>query len=138
MASLVDQVSRRLRDELDARRAAAREAEVAGRVDHTDAQARFEARRAQEDAERQRRRGPTVPREELVRRENEKWQTIATLRNFRAEIETRRHDLTAARAAAVESGNLDEAIDCQQHLATFDALSNIAASRLAAYGIEVK
>ena len=135
-SSLVDQVSRRLRDELNARRAAAREAEVAGRVDHTDAQARFEARRAQEDAERQRRRGPTVPRAELERRENEKWETIATLRNFRSEIATERQRLIAAVHAAVERGDLEDALAAQQRLTVLNPVDGVASSRLLALGVE--
>jgi len=138
MKSLVDRVTKKMFDEHQGRHDSAREAEVAGRVDVSAAQAQFEARKAQEDAAWAKRRGPTVAREELDRRERERWDTISTLRSFRAEIESRRHDLIATRAASVEYGNLDAAIVCQQHLATFDVLAGIAASRLSALGVEVK
>lgn len=138
MASLIDSVGERFKSGVLARRRSLRETDEDRGVDRATAQAQFEARRAQEDAARAAKRGPTVPREELNRQEADRWSQIWILRNFRSEIATEHQRLIAAVHAAVELGDLEDALAAQSRLAVLGPVDAIAVQRLMANGVEAK
>lgn len=138
MASLLDDAGRRFQAAAMARRRSLRQADEDRGVDRAEAQRAFEERIAREDAERERRRGPTVPAEELARREDERRATVAVLRDLRTTIEVERHDLNAALVRAVEIGDIEAAIAAVMRQQALGPVAGVAAQRLAALGIKVQ
>lgn len=126
----------RFRQGFVATRARLNAREVARRDEQAEAQAAYEAREREREAEWQRRRGPQIPPDERDRQGAERAAEIESLRGLLEQLPAEQGRLTAEITEAVRRGDLEAAVTAQVRLAALEPVRGAAGRRLRQLGLE--